>query len=266
LTTFGNTVKRIIFSVFSQLPIHERVTDYSTKQFKKYYDRLYESKEEYAKLCEAEFTVLKPSIDDYVDLQHYKIIALEELAQAHDEVLYLDFDVVPKTSQNIFETFNLDKICILNENTNTIIQKEIENYQHTEWKDDFKKSIGNYKQFVSQKLQRDHYHRCSKAFMKRQMLFNDDIISYDEHIVNTGIIAGNKKSISLLKYRDRLEDMKTISELDNNEIFFSYLLEKYDIPFTNIGYDWHRVYDNLDIDLDNFKMVHVINKRFEDIW
>lgn len=259
-------MKRIIFSIFSQLPTHERVTDYSSNQFKKYYHQLYDSKQAYADMCNADFVLFNLNLNNYIDLQHAKIIELENLIEHYDEVLYLDFDVVPKTHENIFEAFDLDKVCILNENTNTIIQKEIENYQHTEWKDDFKKSIDNYKQFVSQKLERDHYHRCSKAFIKRQMLFNDDIISYDEHIVNTGIIAGNKKSISLLKYRDRLEDMKTMSELDNNEIFFSYLLEKYDIPFTNIGYDWHRIYDNLDTDLNNFKMVHVINKRFEDIW
>lgn len=266
MTTFGNTVKRIIFSVFSQLPIHERVTDYSTKQFKKYYDRLYESKEEYAKLCGAEFILLTPDAKDFINLQHYKIIMLEKLIETCDEILYLDFDVIPTTKQNFFDYFDLNKVCVLNQNTNRIIQKEIENYQYTDFQDDLSSSVNNYKKYVSQKFQRDKYHRCSKAFAKREMLFNDDIISYDEHIVNTGILAGNKKSISLLKYEERLDSMKLLSDFNNNEIFFSYLLERYDIPFTNIGDDWHRLYDELDTDLENSYMLHVINKRFEDVY
>jgi len=259
-------VKRIIFSIFSQLPTHERVTNYSSNQFKKYYDRLYESKDEYAKLCSAEFMLLSPNEMSYIDLQHYKIIMMEKFAEEYDEVLYLDFDVIPMTNQNFFDVFDLNKICILNQNTNLIIQKEIENYQYTEWQGDLSSSISNYKKYVIQKFQRDEYHRCSKAFAKREMLFKDDIISYDEHIVNTGIIAGNKKSISLLKYEERLDSMKLLSNLNNNEIFFSYLLERYNIPFTNIGDDWHRLYDELDTHLENSYMVHVINKQFEDVY
>jgi hypothetical protein len=242
------------------------VTNYSSNQFKKYYDRLYKSKDEYAKLCSAEFMLLSPNEMSYIDLQHYKIIMMEKFAEEYDEVLYLDFDVIPMTNQNFFDVFDLNKICILNQNTNLIIQKEIENYQYTEWQGDLSSSISNYKKYVIQKFQRDEYHRCSKAFAKREMLFKDDIISYDEHIVNTGIIAGNKKSISLLKYEERLDSMKLLSNLNNNEIFFSYLLERYNIPFTNIGDDWHRLYDELDTHLENSYMVHVINKQFEDVY
>jgi hypothetical protein len=60
--------------------------------------------------------------------------------------------------------------------------------------------------------------------------------------------------------------MKLLSNLNNNEIFFSYLLERYNIPFTNIGDDWHRLYDELDTHLENSYMVHVINKQFEDVY
>lgn len=266
MTTFGSSVKRIVFSIYSQLPTHERVTDYSTAQFKKYYHRLYESKDEYAKLCSADFLLVTPNEMSYIDLQHYKIIMMERFAETYDEVLYLDFDVIPITRQNFFDVFDLSKICVLNENTNHIIEKEIVNHQYTDWQGDLSSSVNNYKKYVSQKLQRDKYHRCSKAFAKREMLFNDDIISYDEHIVNTGILAGNKKSISTLKYEERLDSMKLLSDFNNNEIFLSYLLEKYNIPFTNIGYNWHRVYDDLDTDLECSKMIHVINKRFEDVY
>lgn len=259
-------MKRIVFSIYSQLPIHERVTNYSTTQFEKYYHRLYESKDEYAKLCSADFLLVTPSEMSYVDLQHYKIIMMEKFAETYDEVLYLDFDVIPTTKQNFFNVFDLSNICILNQDTNRIIQKEIENYQYTEWQGDLSSSVNNYKKYVIQKFQRDQYHRCSKAFAKREMLFNDDIISYDDHIVNTGIIAGNKKSISLLKYEERLDKMKLLSDFNNNEIFFSYLLERYNIPFTDIGDNWHRLYDELDTHLENSHMVHVINKQFEDVY
>ena len=106
LTTFGSSVKRIVFSIYSQLPIHERVTNYSTTQFEKYYHRLYESKDEYAKLCSADFLLVTPSEMSYVDLQHYIIIMMEKFAETYDEVLYLDFDVIPTTKQNFFDVFD----------------------------------------------------------------------------------------------------------------------------------------------------------------
>ena len=59
--------------------------------------------------------------------------------------------------------------------------------------------------------------------------------------------------------------MKSIASFDNNEVFLTYLIEKNDIQINNLE-DWHRVYDDLDMNIENAKMLHVINKRFEDVY
>ena len=91
------------------------------------------------------------------------------------------------------------------------------------------------------------------------------IESKKDTIANTGILIGNKKSISELKYTHNLNYMKSIASFDNNEVFLTYLIEKNDIQINNLE-DWHRIYDDLDMDIENAKMLHVINKRFEDVY
>jgi hypothetical protein len=57
----------------------------------------------------------------------------------------------------------------------------------------------------------------------------------------------------------------------NNETFYSYILDKYQIKWNNITPDWHTMLFNqqdyqLKHDLYNAKLVHVINKNFQDVW
>ena len=94
-------MKKIIFSVYNNIPVGERVTDYSKSQFTKHYDMLLENKKQYAQVCNADFNMYEVYMG-YVDLQHYKIKKFENLLEEYDQVLYLDFDVIVKTTDNIF--------------------------------------------------------------------------------------------------------------------------------------------------------------------
>ena len=55
----------------------------------------------------------------------------------------------------------------------------------------------------------------------------------------------------------------------NNEIFFHYLLDKYNIDWFNLPKEWHTYLmtkDKITKDLKSVKMIHLINKRFEELW
>ena len=62
---------------------------------------------------------------------------------------------------------------------------------------------------------------------------------------------------------------KKVQELikPNNEVFFSYLIEKNNIPITNINKNWNFIVDDYKSGLTNvwkeISFLHVINKDFE---
>ena len=111
------------------------------------------------------------------------------------------------------------------------------------------------------------------------MLATDNIIVSDYLIANTAILGGNSNATKQLKFTEKLNDMllilekskkemlfgETITKLffPNNEVFFHYLLDKNKIKWFNIPYEWH-TYNK--IDKSKAKLIHVINKKFEELW
>lgn len=251
-------MKKIIFSVYNNIPVGERVTDYSKSQFTKHYDMLLENKKQYAQVCNADFNMYEVHMG-YVDLQHYKIKKFENLLEEYDQVLYLDFDVIVKTKDNIFTS--IDGFGVLMENAVDIYNQESAKIL----RESKVENLDQYHEFCknefTNRFQRDKYHRYKKAHYKKMMLFEDDIISTNDTIVNTGILIGNKNT--KINYDKNLKHMKNIAPFENNEVFLSYLIERDNIKVTNLT-DWHCVFDDLHTSVDG-RMIHVINKRFEDV-
>ena len=55
----------------------------------------------------------------------------------------------------------------------------------------------------------------------------------------------------------------------NNEIFVHYLLDKDNIEWYNLPKEWHTYLmknDKITSDLKHVKMIHLINKKFEELW
>ena len=54
----------------------------------------------------------------------------------------------------------------------------------------------------------------------------------------------------------------------NNEVFFQYLLDKHKIKWFNLPYEWHTYFmvDDKIKDISKAKLIHLINKRFEELW
>jgi len=132
----------------------------------------------------------------------------------------------------------------------------------------------------------DKYNEHIKALCKKAMLINQNIVSKDYELVNTGIVGGNKKSISNLKFTERLDDMlQVLSDTKkeqfygeditkfffaNNEVFVHYLLDKYNIDWFNLPESWHKIHYRRDLDITpEYKeshMIHLISKKFDELW
>mgnify|MGYP000152541304 CR=1 FL=1 len=121
----------------------------------------------------------------------------------------------------------------------------------------------------------------SKAQQKRAMLLLDDM-GGSETCLNTGVVAMNKKAVETVNLSAQLNDIKEIYEeaLEdnlypqemtrhwrfNNEVVLSYLIEKNDFPYTNIGMPWNFIIDNTVPHSDAAYFLHCVNKKFDLIF
>jgi len=282
-------VKKIIYSIYieNKEPNLSEKHQFTKTQLEKHYDRLVDVKKEYAKHCNAEYRIygndtyyqkFKKKFDgfefDIINL--YKIYLWEELGKEYDNVLYLDLDVIPNTTENFFETFDMNKICVYSPNAikeNVWTKTMLKNY---------KKNIHSFDYLMTKT---DKYNEYVKAMCKRAMLAIDNKFDTDYLIANTAILGGNSNAIKKLRYTERLNEMvdvlnkakeekffgEEISKLffANNEIFVHYLLDKDNIDWYNLPKKWHTYLmkkDKITTDIKSAKMIHLINKRFEELW
>lgn len=281
-------MKNIIYSIYienNEPNLCEKHL-FTKAQLEKHFDRLIDVKKEYAKHCNAKF-VLYENDNQYQKFRKkyeglefdvinlYKIYLWEKLGKQYDNVLYLDLDVIPNTTQSFFKTFDMNKICVYapNATIKTWTKKEQNSYKRGEV---------NFEKIISYK---DKYSEYIKALCKKAMLATDNKLDTNYLIANTAVLGANSNAISKLKFTDRLKDMihtlniakeeklfgKAVSKLFfvNNEIFFHYLLDKDNIAWFNLPKEWHTYImknDKITSDLKSVKMIHLINKRFEELW
>ena len=120
-----------------------------------------------------------------------------------------------------------------------------------------------------------------KMSCKKAMLLIEDIVGTSE-IFNTGVTALNKQSASLLQFKDRFNEYKESFKLAqednlyptemssiwqlNNEVYASYIVEKYSIPTTNIGMPWNFIVDyGMPIPSAGAYFHHCVNKDFASL-
>jgi hypothetical protein len=256
-------MKRIIFSVWNDVTEeHQSVSDKKKKAFSEYKDRLISCQKAYAHRCGAEYVLCTPESRNYDDIQFFKLLQFEKLSEEYDEVVYFDLDVIPTTQLNIFEK-HASHIGV---GVHFIENKPMWNYRENgEW-------------WVNA-FQLDKMNMIVKTCMKNAMLTLEDITGNND-IANTGVLIGNKNSIQDFRLSERLlyadkvfdeakEDNIYPEEINqyfekNNEVYFSFIKERFDIKINRIGLGWHYIVDNV----YSFKTVgahitHVVNKDFK---
>ena len=261
-------MKRLIYSLYKEdIENHQSSGDYKKSHFKKYKNQIEQSQKNYANICGADYMLLDPTNTNYDKIQIEKLLLLEDFTKTYDEVLYLDFDVIPVTDVSFFERFDLNYLCFHE------VVKDMLSIQYEKLKNDV-----NFTKFSSAMRLFTPMNPFVKMAAKNAMLMLDNVMGR-ETIINTGVVGGNKYSIGLLKLKDKLNmiDEKleearedniypdNISDMffQNNETYMSYLVERFNLPYQEIGQQWNYVlYTEEDYPHSNNHFLHYISKHF----
>tara|TARA_Y100000813_G_scaffold72464_1_gene51315 strand:+ start:1139 stop:1906 length:768 start_codon:yes stop_codon:yes gene_type:complete len=251
-------MKRIVYSIFTEnLKEHISASNFKKQQFIKYKDKIISCQKKYAHSCNSSYKLFDVKSTDYDNIQFKKLYILEKLSKEYDEILYIDFDLLPLTNKNIFENLDTNYIHAL------VVNKNDEHFNML----NKIKNVDNMNVFI-------------KTCAKNAMLMIDDINS-KKGLINTGVIFAGKEVINKLKLLKRFKKADKIFNIakndniyfdeicnkwfKNNEVYFSYVVEKYKIPFKDIGIKWNYVFT----DIDEHKIpssayfIHLISKKFE---
>jgi len=285
-------MKNLIFSIY--VPITERSIRTNTyfedggvsksqttkTQFEKYKHKLIDVKRQYAEQCGADFVLIEHVDqqffnDEFDSINFYKHHLIEKFCNDYDNILYMDFDVIPNTAQSFFDTHSMDVVNV----------HAVDATKQNTWPYNAKQSKKDYKQILD--VHFDRYHMYCKAKCKLAMLSVGDVMSQDHHVANTGIIGGSSQALSKVQITKRLphcvdalqqavqENMfgSSITQyyFANNETFYSYILDKHNIKWHNMTPEWHTmIMDQSSYDIKhqihNAKLVHMINKKFDMMW
>lgn len=256
-------MKKLVYSIYNKNvdKVGFSVTDYKLNQFEKYKEKLIKCKKDYATKCSAEYILVETNSSDFVDIQFEKIRLLEEYSKTYDEVLYLDFDVIPTTnSRNIFECVDSSKISM------HPLDRRLDGLRMRQMLDT--NGFDSQNMFV-------------KTAAKKSMLVLEGLASND-YVYNTGVIFGNSSIISELKFTERLNEMNDLMEeaqedhmfpteignhfVPNNEVYISYLIEKYNIPHNDLSMNWNYIMDDVETIPDGMSdFIHCVSKEFDTL-
>ena len=222
-----------------------------------YFDRLVQNKREYAEKIGADFKFFHNTMDtselknenDFTNVNLYKHYLFAQLAKEYDEVMYVDMDVVFNTDLNVFEEHDLSKGIHVKDQDNEII-----------WK--------NKNEIALVRIGKRS--PTLKYFITKELLDGKD-----NHVMNTGIMLGRSEHILQINYLERLkeandiiDELKDLPELlnphyyPNNESIFSYILEKFNIPYVLLEEEWHKIYSDKPEEGLTGHCIHFINKQF----
>ena len=270
-------MNRLIFSLYVEVPDNEFVDNVKTnlntkKEMNDNYQKLVDCKQQYADSIGVDFVMVNkykeyydemkskyPFLTTYNIINFYKIYLLYKFSSKYDEILFLDFDVVPNTKENFFEVWDLSKgIAILNNNDKVMRLDELTESNQT---------IRS---------------PTSKYYNTKAMLF-DMGMKTENDVVNTGIIGINKSNLYKLAYFNTFDrDMIKMTQLKfdtsvfpkkvvgyfgyDNETLFGVKIKENDVPVQWLDDKWHYFFDKWLFIPEDTKLIHAINKRFDIVW
>lgn len=207
--------------------------------------------------------------NDYPEVSHYDIVnfykhwTMRQMADRYDAICYLDFDVIPNTTDSIFDAHDIqNKFGCAHSNA------------LAEW---------------GKRVAPKDYNTCirnpaTKYWNAHAMLLEEGY-EPDNDVFNTGIMVSSADVIKRLGYfedfRENLDLMTRLkTEEDSmypyniqrvfgydNETLFSYLVHSKEIPIQYLNGQWHYIVDEKKKDVKmcdpEAKMYHCINKKME---
>mgnify|MGYP001035834640 FL=1 len=125
----------------------------------------------------------------------------------------------------------------------------------------------------------DNQNIFCKTCAKNAMLLLDNQIGTNK-LYNTGVVVGGSEVIKRLQFGENLESLNTLLDearddclypieiskhfVYNNEVYVTYLIEKNNIPYTDMGIQWNSILDKFQKEpVDSAYFFHCVNKEFE---
>jgi len=283
-------MKKVIYSLYIDIPSNELdyqlpynwdtipKTERTKLVFAEERDRLIEVKKRYADKIGVPFVLFEydeqykkyhsffkenyPEITSYNIVNFYKIHLLYELAKEYDEILYLDFDVVPVTNESFFDVWDLSKGICLFSNNDSVNRRRLKMHK-------IKQSVRS----------------PTAKFYNAQAMLIEEGHSPENDVINTGIVGVNKETLEKLNYygdfKYTLSLMKNLKENNDynlypenivnmfgydNETIMSYKIRTNDIDVQWLDNQWHYFFDTELFIPEHTKLVHAINKKFDVVW
>ena len=270
-------MNRLIFSLYVEVPDNEFVDNVETnlntkKEMNDNYQKLVDCKQQYADSIGVDFVMVNkykeyydemkskyPFLTTYNIINFYKIYLLYKFSSKYDEILFLDFDVVPNTKENFFEVWDLSKgVAILNNNDKVLRMSQITEKTQT-------------------------IRSPTSKYYNTQAMLLDMGMKTENDVINTGIIGINKSNLFKLGYFNNFDqDMIKMTQLKfdtsvfpkkiveyfgyDNETLFGVKLKQNDVDVQWLDNKWHYFFDNWLFIPNDTKFIHAINKRFDIVW
>ena len=270
-------MNRLIFSLYVEVPDNEFVDNVETnlntkKEMNDNYQKLVDCKQQYADSIGVDFVMINkykeyydemkskyPFLTTYNIINFYKIYLLYKFSSKYDEILFLDFDVVPNTKENFFEVWDLSKgVAILNNNDKVLRMSQITETTQT-------------------------IRSPTSKYYNTQAMLLDMGMKTENDVINTGIIGINKSNLYKLAYFNNFDqDMIKMTQLKfdtsvfpkkiveffgyDNETLFGVKLKQNNVDVQWLDNKWHYFFDNWLFIPKDTKFIHAINKRFDIVW
>ena len=204
-----------------------------------------------------------PEISEYDIVNFYKHRVMRDMADKYDLVCYIDFDVIPDTTEDIFDNHRLDTSFAVADTNRAAIRGKV--------------------------MDANGYSFCirnpASKYWNTHALLMEDGYDPENDVFNTGIMVASSEVIKQLDYFknfvyiiNRMTEIKheefslyhpNIQRVFNydNETVFSYLIKIRNIEVQYMSTLWHFVVDETvrTVDMLNPKahMYHFINKKME---
>ena len=285
-------MKRVIFSFYIDIPKEELdifdkelpiiknkkalpINLITKNRLKKHYVRLLIQKQAYAKKLGYDFKLFEygpdwilfeqklkrehPYLTTYNIVNFYKIHLLYELAKQYDEVLYLDFDVVPMQNIDFFEHWDLTKgIAVLNNNDRVLVPENVTDSSTT-------------------------IRSPTAKFYNAQAMLFEKGLSTKNDVINTGIVGANAEHLNKLAYfKDFDKNLKLMTDLTkesdlhpprllkyfgwDNETLFAVKIKENNVPILWLDENWHYFFSSQKHIPQRVILCHTINKDFDTVW
>ena len=196
----------------------------------------------------------------YHIINYYKHHLIQKLSEEYDAVFYMDIDVIPRTSEDVFEVHDMNKLYAKNNN------------ELAEW---------------GKRMDLTKYNSCDRnpavKYWNCYALLLEEGYYPENDVINTGTVIGGSEVIQQMdwngEFEGLIEKLKKLQEQKNsmfpeaifsrfafdNETMFSFLVQAKKINYESLTDVWHGRLPDDEID-PTHKMIHAINKKFELIW